>query len=90
MGGTELLSPQRALCPLRATKEQRAFQQTVRCPGGDNQGGQGLVTVHAWIRTAKTKIAEPTTGMDLGGEDRSFRRLCRPLLLWNQTQGEWL
>ena len=59
------LGAQNCSGPLRATEEQRVRGQTVKCPGGDNQDGQGIVTEHARMRRAKIKIAEPAAGRDL-------------------------
>lgn len=42
------------------TKAQRARGQTVTCPGGDNQDGQGLVTEQAGMRRAQSRLLSPS------------------------------
>ena len=75
--------------PCRITKAQRARGQTVTCPGGDNQDGQGLVTEQAGMRRAQIKAAETSAGMVRGGDDHALRRLCRPKWFCNQIHGQW-
>lgn len=52
-----------ALCPLKATKEQRAHLHRAQCPGGDNTDSPS----DARMRPVKMKIAVPTAGRELGG-----------------------
>lgn len=56
------------LRPPRATEEQRAHRQTVKCPGGDTQDDQSCHSMGT-DRTAKIEVAKPMTGMGLGGDN---------------------
>lgn len=49
-------------CALLGPPKSKGYSSTVKCPRGDNQDSQGLVTVHARMRRVKMKIAEPRQG----------------------------